>query len=113
MAKSKPRTVDEIRADLASNRARMSASFGEFVEEVKPKNVAKRGVEQAKGFVNEEFQAAKAQIKDDSGWRTDRILAIGGAIVGVVVFAVTLRSIANRRTRAIHPAKPRALESKA
>lgn len=110
MAKSKSRTVEEIQADLATNRARMAASFGDFIEEVKPKNVAKRGVDQARGFVSDEFQAAKSQIKDESGWRTDRLIAIGGAILGVVVFVVTVNVIAGRRTHAIEATGRRALE---
>ncbi|MCC2592400.1 DUF3618 domain-containing protein [Tessaracoccus sp. OS52] len=98
MASSKPRPVAEIRADLARNRAKVSESLGEFVEEVHPKNIAKRGIESAKGFVSDEFEAVKSQVKDENGWRTDRLLAIGGAVLGVVVFVATLNTIANRRS---------------
>ena len=39
-----------------------------------------------------------SQVRDEEGgWRTDRLIAIGGAVLGLVVFAVTINSIANRR----------------
>ncbi|TRY19744.1 DUF3618 domain-containing protein [Tessaracoccus rhinocerotis] len=111
MASKKARPVAEIRADLARNRARVADSLGDFVEEVHPKNIAKRGIDEAKGFVADEFKAAKAQVKDANGWRTDRLLAIGGAVLGVVVFAVTLNVVAGRRTRSVQAQVRKALEA--
>lgn len=111
MASKKARPVAEIRADLARNRARVADSLGDFVEEVHPKNIAKRGINEAKGFVADEFNAAKAQVKDANGWRTDRLLAIGGAVLGVVVFAVTLNVVAGRRTRSVQAQVRKALEA--
>ena len=101
MAKEKTRSVAEIRADLARNRAQFADSVGELVEEVSPKNIAKRGVDTAKDFAAAEFEAAKAQIKDENGWRTDRLIAIGGAVLGVVAFVITLKSIAHVRNRTL------------
>ena len=111
MAKNKSRPVAEIRADLARNRTKMADSLGDFVEEVHPKNIAKRGINEAKGFVNDEFNAAKAQVKDENGWRTDRLLAIGGAVLGVVVFVVTINVIAGRRTKSVQAQVRKALEA--
>ncbi len=101
MAKDKARSVSEIRADLARNRAQVADSVGEFVAEVNPKNVAKRGVENAKSFATTEFEAVKSQFKDEHGWRTDRLMIIGGAVLGVVVFAITLSSISHARHRSL------------
>ncbi len=101
MAKDKARSVSEIRADLARNRARVADSVGEFVDEVNPRNVAKRGVEDAKSFVATEFESVKSQVKDEHGWRTDRLMIIGGAVLGVVVFAITLSSISHARQRTL------------
>ncbi|MFV0430480.1 MAG: DUF3618 domain-containing protein [Arachnia sp.] len=96
MSKDTATTVKDLRERLATNRAQMSASVSDFVEEVKPSNVAKRGVEEAKGFVTNEFEAVKRQVKDDDGWRTDRLMIIGGAVLGVIVFAVTINAVASR-----------------
>lgn len=101
MAKSNTRSISEIQADLARNRAQMADSVSEFVEEVSPKNVAKRGVDSAKNFASAEFEAAKATIKDENGWRTDRLVIIGGAVLGVVAFVVTLKSISRARNRSL------------
>lgn len=101
MAKNKTRSISEIRADLARNRTHMADSVSELVEEVSPKNVAKRGVDSAKSFAASEFEAAKATVKDENGWRTDRLMAIGGAVLGVVAFIITLKSISHARNRSL------------
>ncbi|RMB62321.1 DUF3618 domain-containing protein [Tessaracoccus antarcticus] len=101
MAKDKARSITEIRADLARNRVHLADSVGEFVDEVNPKNVAKRGVENAKSFAASEFDAVKAEFKDEHGWRTDRLVVIGGALLGIVVFAITLKSISNARNKSL------------
>ena len=111
MASKKARPVAEIRADLARNRAKVADSLGEFVQEVHPKNIARRSIDDAKGFVTEEFNAAKSHVKDENGWRTDRLLAIGGAVLGVVVFAVTLNVVSARRTRSVSAQVRKALEA--
>lgn len=101
MAKDKSRSVSEIRADLARNRAHVTESLTEFIDEVNPKNVAKRGMENAKSFAATEFDAVKAEFKDEHGWRTDRLVIIGGAVLGIVVFAITLKSISHARNRSL------------
>ena len=113
MAKDKTRSVAEIRADLARNRLNFADSVGDFREEINPKNIAKRGLEDAKGFVSGEFEAAKAQVKDANGWRTDRLLVIGGAILGLVVFAVTVNAISHNRTKSVTARVRKALEDAA
>lgn len=111
MANKKARPVEEIRADLARNRARVADALGDFVEEVHPRNVARRGIDQAKGFVADEFQSAKAQFVDAQGLRLNRVLAIGGAVIGVVVLAITVNAVANQRTRSVEARVRQALES--
>ena len=101
MAKDKARSVAEIRADLARNRAQVADSVSELITEVNPKNVAKRGVENARSFAAAEFESVKAQVVDEHGWRTDRLVIIGGAVLGVVVFAITLNSISHARQRSL------------
>ena len=103
------RSVDEIRVDLAANRAKLADATSEAVEAMKPKNIARESSEQVKQFARAEFDAATSQFKDEQGaWRTDRLLMIGGAIVGAVVFFVAVSSVANRRSIAAQ--QRRALE---
>ncbi|GAA4899335.1 hypothetical protein GCM10025789_16910 [Tessaracoccus lubricantis] len=95
------RSVDEIRVDLAANRAKLANATSEAVESMKPKNIAKESVAQVKQFAKTEFEAATTSFKDEHGaWRTDRLLMIGGAVVGAVVFFMAVSSVANRRTLA-------------
>ncbi|MDO5676486.1 MAG: DUF3618 domain-containing protein [Propionibacteriaceae bacterium] len=95
------RTVDEIRVDLAANRAKLANATSEAVEAMKPQNIARESAEQVKQFAKTEFEAATSQFKDEhGGWRTDRLLMIGGAVLGAVVFFMAVSSVANRRTLA-------------
>lgn len=98
MSNQRGRTVEEIRADLARNRAAVSEAAADFVEAYKPKNVAKRTVNEAKSFVAGEFRALKAPLHDEeTGWRTDRLMVLGGAVLGIAVFALTMTTISRRR----------------
>lgn len=99
MSDGSQRSVEEIRADLAATRAKMAQAASDAVESIKPKNIARAGVDEVKQFAKTEFEAVAAQVRDEEGgWRTDRLLAIGGAVLGLVVFAVTINAIAKRRT---------------
>lgn len=89
-------TIEELKAEAAANRARLTESVGALAEELQPRNLAKATFEDAKTFVSSEFENAKSQIKDEYGWRVDRLIAVGGAVLGVVTFVLTVRAIVNR-----------------
>jgi len=46
--------------------------------------------------VADEFQAIKRELRDEDGWRTDRLMVIGGALLGVALFAVTIYALGRR-----------------
>lgn len=103
------RSVEQIRADLAANRAKMSDATADAVESMKPANLAREGVEQVKQFVKTEFDSVTSPLRDeDGGWDLNKLLIVGGAVLGVIAFAVTLNSVANRRV--LTTAQRRALE---
>lgn len=90
------RSAQQIRADIAAARARMSANVEGLVTEVHPKAVKQRTVDDVKAFARAEAEHAKSQIKDEDGWRTDR-LTLAGAVAGAALVAVlTLRAIARK-----------------
>ena len=91
------RTVDEIRAELASNRQALAGAMGECVDSMKPANIARRGIDDAKNLVAGEFRAVRDERQDENGWRVDRLMIIGGAILGVVLFAATLSAVGRRK----------------
>jgi len=81
------RTAEQIEADIAATRARLASTVDELVDRAHPKNVAKRQVEQA-----------RAQVFDETGaLRTQKLVAIGGAAVGVLAVLLLIRRLVGRR----------------
>jgi len=87
------RTVDQIRNDLAARRSKLSSDVEGLVEEVHPTAVKQRAVNDAKAMAQSEFETLKSTVKDEDGWRTDRLAIAGGALLGVVTFLLTVRAI--------------------
>jgi hypothetical protein len=81
------RSPEQIEADIAATRARLASTVDELVDRAHPRNVAKRQVEQA-----------KAQVFDERGeLRTQKLVAVGAAVVGVVGVLVMIRKLVGRR----------------
>ena len=101
MADTTTRSKQDIEAEISAARERLADNVAGLINQVHPKAVVQRGIDDARGFAATEFANVKAQVVDDSGdLRTDRVLLIGGAIAGVVTFVVLLRSILARLRRA-------------
>jgi hypothetical protein len=84
---TKARTAEQIEADIAATRLRLASTVDELVDRANPKNVALRQVEQA-----------KAQVFDEQGQlRTQKIVAVAGAVVGVVGVLLVIRRLVGRR----------------
>ena len=85
--KAKARTAEQIEADIAATRARLASTVDELVDRAHPKNMARRQVEQA-----------KAQVFDERGQlRTQKIVAVGGAVAGVLAVLLLIRRLVGRR----------------
>ncbi|MEL4358731.1 MULTISPECIES: DUF3618 domain-containing protein [unclassified Luteococcus] len=101
--KTDPRSAKQIQADIAAARARMSANVEGLVTEVHPKAVKQRSVDEAKAFVMNEVDYAKSTaknaVKDDDGWRTDRISLGSGAAAVALVALLTVRAIVRKVTK--------------
>ena len=61
------RSVEEMRADLAKSRAKMTGAIGDGKEAIRPQNIAKEGIEQVKTFARTEFDTATASLRDERG----------------------------------------------
>lgn len=83
------RSVEQIRADLAAARARMGANVEGLVTEVHPKAVKQRTIDDTKAMFMAEVDNAKSQVKDEDGWRTDR-LTLAGAVAGAAVLGLAV-----------------------
>lgn len=92
------RTVEDIRAEMAGTRAKLRASVADLTESVKPRNILRKGADEVKDFARTEYADIRSQfVEPDGSLRTKRVLAIAGAVVGVVAFAVTVNALAGRR----------------
>lgn len=87
MSDTKARTAEQIEADIAATRVRLASTVDDLVDRANPKNVALRQVEQA-----------KSQVFDEQGrLRTQKIVAVAGAVVGVVGVLLVIRRLVGRR----------------
>ncbi|HMR47782.1 MAG TPA: hypothetical protein PKE40_01340 [Arachnia sp.] len=92
------RHIDDIRAQMAANRVSVGVSAANLRESLSPKNIAKSGIEETKEFLKGEYTSAKAQfVEADGSVNLQRVLVIGGAVLGAIVFFATLNSIGHRR----------------
>ncbi|AFV90154.1 hypothetical protein PACID_23770 [Acidipropionibacterium acidipropionici ATCC 4875] len=98
------RSADQIRRDIAAARARMSSTIEGLTEEFHPVAVKNRAVGQAKDFAQREYTTVRdrltSQVKDENGWRTDRLTLIGGGLVAAVGALVVLRAVVGRASGA-------------
>ena len=87
MSDTKARTAEQIEADIAATRERLASTVDELVDRASPKAVLERQVEQA-----------KSQVFDEQGQlRTQKIVAVAGAVVGVVGVLLVIRRLVGRR----------------
>ena len=97
MADTTTRSKQDIEAEITAARERLAGNLAGLINQVHPKAMVQRGIDDARGFAAAEFANAKSQVVDDSGAvRTERVLVIGGAIAGLVTFVVLLRAILKR-----------------
>ena len=93
---STERTLIEIQADIDRAQRQIEDSLAGLIRELHPKAIAHRTVEDAKAFAGEQLSSAKAQVKDQYGWRLGRLALIAGAAVGVVAFVMAVRVLGKR-----------------
>ena len=90
------RSAAQIRADIAAARARMGANVEGLVTEVHPKAVKQRTIDDTKAMMFAEVENAKSQVKDEDGWRTDRLTLAGVAAGAALLGLLTIRAIVRK-----------------
>ncbi|MFT4164241.1 MAG: DUF3618 domain-containing protein [Microlunatus sp.] len=94
------RTPAQIEADLAAARLRIAHSTEEFIDQVHPNRIKQRQVDNVKQFIGNEIDAAKALVFNARGeLRTERIMAVAGAVVGGLTFLAIVRGLIRRGRR--------------
>ncbi len=77
----------------------MSANVETLVTEVHPTTQRERAVDSAKALAAAEVANAKSQIKDEAGWRVDRLIVGGGALAGVLSLLAIVRATLKKLRR--------------
>lgn len=105
-AKRPPKSKEELQAELAAARLRLSSNVESLINQVHPKSVANKAYNDARDLVDAEVQNVKQKVsgvidsaksfaspraddakgffKDGYGWRTDRFMAVSGVIAGLL-----------------------------
>ena len=97
MASEKPRTVAELEAEIAAARDDLAASIGALIDQVHPKAIASRSIANAQDFVGVQSARIRSQLLDSTGAvRTNRVVVLGGAAVGLLAFILIVRAIVRR-----------------
>ena len=96
---SAPRTQTQIEADLAATRSRLISSIETLIDQVHPNRIKQRTVANVKQRAANEVENAKALVFNARGdLRTNRVLAVAGAVAGVVTFWLIVRRLRERRS---------------
>ncbi|MFZ1410403.1 MAG: DUF3618 domain-containing protein [Micropruina sp.] len=91
------RTKADIEAEIAAARGRLAGNVEGLINQVHPKAVVQRGIDDARSFAAAEYASARSQFIDAQGaLRLDRIGLIAGAVVGTVTFLLLVRSLVGR-----------------
>ena len=91
------RTPEQIEADLAAARLRIAHSAEEFIDQVHPNRIKQRQIDNVKQFVGNEVDAAKSLVYNARGdLRTERLVAVAGAVLGGLAFFAIVRGLVRR-----------------
>lgn len=94
MADSQTRTTQQIEAEIAAARQRLASNVEGLINQVHPKAVVQRSIDDARTFAATEYANAKAQVVAPNGeLRLDRIGLLAGAVAGAITFVWLVRSI--------------------
>lgn len=94
------RTAEQIRQNLNAARSRVSQTVEDATQQFHPKTLKNDAVDDAKSFAQRRFDQAKGQVKDENGWRGDRLILVGGVVVGGLVLLTAARAIVGKATGA-------------
>ena len=93
------RDKDQIEADLAATRDRLTSAVESLIDQVHPQRIKQREIAGARHFLNTEIENARSLVYNARGdLRTDRLAVAGGAVAGVVTLLVVLRTVLRRRS---------------
>ncbi len=87
-----PSSPQEIEAAIAERRAHLADTVDELVQRAQPKAIAQRLVQDARRSL------VSATHTDDGELRTERLVAVAGAVVALIALFTLLRRRSRRRS---------------
>lgn len=81
------RSPQDLEDDMERTRDRLADTLDELLFRIKPRTIIQRQLDQTRSH----FVDAQGRV------RTEKVTAVAGAAVGVVVFFVVARTLSNRR----------------
>lgn len=100
MAPSDARSPEQIEADSAAVRNRLTGSIEAFIDQVHPNRVKQRTIARIRAAVQEKVDQAKGLVFTPGGQlRTERVALAGGGIAGLITLVSVLRAIGRRGRR--------------
>lgn len=81
------RSPQDLEHEIETTRDRLADTLDELLFRIKPKTIAQRKVEETRAH----FVDAQGRM------RTEKVVAVAGAAVGVVAFFVVVRKISSRK----------------
>lgn len=120
-AQEPPKTKEQLQADIAAIRARLSGNVESLVREVHPKTIANQAVNETRDLIDAEVGAIKHRVSktvsgvkrmvgvapddglepDPEDVAVDKMVVIGGAIAGLVVVVLPIVAITVTIGRAV------------
>jgi hypothetical protein len=83
-SKTSDEIAAEIAAEIAETRNRLAGTIDQLAYRIKPQTIVQRQIAATKA----------AFVNADGSLRTDRVLKVGGVVVGVVALIVAIRKVA-------------------
>jgi hypothetical protein len=94
------RDKDQIEADLAATRDRITVALESLIDQVHPQRVKQRVRARGTWFVHTELENAKSLVYNARGdLRVERLAVVGGAAAGLVTLVTVLRAVVRHRRR--------------
>jgi hypothetical protein len=88
------RSASQIEADMDATRQRLTSSVESLIDQVHPNRIKQRGIARLKAVAAEYTEKAKGLVFNTRGdLRTNRVIAAGGGLAGLIAFVAVLKRI--------------------
>lgn len=92
------RSVEEIQSDLDKTRSRLAGNIEQLKAETKPQALGQRAQNKVKEIgATAQAKVQQVMLKEDGSVRTERVVAIGGGVVALLLIRRGFKARAHRK----------------